>query len=272
MTIFIFWQRKRGCVTAIQTHIFHFVFVSVFNKFSCLTKFCLVKKKNQSATQLFTPIVFFIFLSSGKKFDLTKVLVPVEVKVVQPSAVGIPLKFNLQSVLFLRVNTTIKAEVHPKFFIPLPDHVTVNGTMNIRFVCECKTLWYVEQHMLWLDLGLRFLIIILNVEPTARNFQLMLSLDSDSEHFFPNRKRYYFWSDLCVAVCCVLLKMLSVLSVLLLFVCLFICFSCVFRKFVFRVVFKISSLKILLQISPRIPDQSHSSQQPSKSHLCCFLL
>ena len=84
--------------------------------------------------------LFFLFLSSGKKFDLTKVLVPVEVKVVQPSAVGIPLKFNLQSVLFLRVNTTIKAEVHPKFFIPLPDHVTVNGTMNIRFVCEYKTV------------------------------------------------------------------------------------------------------------------------------------
>lgn len=74
------------------------------------------------------------FLPSGKKFNLTKAFVPVEVNLVQPSVVGIPLKFVLQSVLFLRINTTVKAEVKPKFFIPLPEQVTVNGKINIRFV------------------------------------------------------------------------------------------------------------------------------------------
>ena len=76
---------------------------------------------------------------------MTKVFVPVEVKVVQPSVVGIPLKFILQSVLLLRVNTTVKAEVTPRFFIPLPDQVTVNGKINIRFVCV--------DHLLYMELG-----------------------------------------------------------------------------------------------------------------------
>ena len=78
--------------------------------------------------------VFVVDFSSGKNWNLTKVFVPVEVKFHQPSGVGLPLKFSLESVLFLRVNTTVKAEVQPKFFIPLPDQVTVNGKMNIRFV------------------------------------------------------------------------------------------------------------------------------------------
>ena len=78
--------------------------------------------------------VFVVDFSSGKNWNLTKVFVPVEVKFHQPSYVGLPLKFSLESVLFLRVNTTVKAEVQPKFFIPLPDQVTVNGKMNIRFV------------------------------------------------------------------------------------------------------------------------------------------
>lgn len=64
---------------------------------------------------------------------MTKVFVPVEVKFYHPSCVGLPLKFALESVLFLSVNTTVKAEVQPKFFIPLPDQVTVSGKMNIRY-------------------------------------------------------------------------------------------------------------------------------------------
>lgn len=64
---------------------------------------------------------------------MTKVFLPVEVKFYQLSCVGLPLKFSLESVLFLRMNTTVKAEVQPKFFIPLPDQVTVSGKMNIRY-------------------------------------------------------------------------------------------------------------------------------------------
>ena len=57
-------------------------------------------------------------------------------KFYQPSCVGLPLKFSLESVLFLRVDTTVKAEVQPKFFIPLPDQVTVSGKVNIRYDLE----------------------------------------------------------------------------------------------------------------------------------------
>lgn len=70
-------------------------------------------------------------LKKGKNWNMTKVFVPVEVKFYQPSCVGLPLKFSLESVLFLRVNTTVKAEVQPKFFIPLPDQVTVSGKINV---------------------------------------------------------------------------------------------------------------------------------------------
>ncbi|KAL9951822.1 hypothetical protein ACROYT_G044557 [Oculina patagonica] len=70
-------------------------------------------------------------LKKGKNWNMTKVFIPVELKFYQPSCVGLPLKFALESVLHLRVNTTIKAEVQPKFFIPLPDQVTVSGKMNI---------------------------------------------------------------------------------------------------------------------------------------------
>ena len=84
--------------------------------------------------------VFVVEFSSGKNWNLTKVFLPVEVKFYQPSCVGLPLKFSLESVLFLRVNTTVKAEVQPKFFIPLPDQVTVSGKMNIRYDLE----WQME--------------------------------------------------------------------------------------------------------------------------------
>lgn len=77
--------------------------------------------------------VFFVEFSTGKNWNLTKVFVPVEVKFYQPSCVGLPVKFSLESVLYLRVNTTVKAEVQPKFFIPLPEQVTVSGKLNIRY-------------------------------------------------------------------------------------------------------------------------------------------
>ena len=67
-------------------------------------------------------------------------MIPVEIKVVQPSCMGIPLKFTLQSVLFIRLNTTIKAEVEPKFFFPLPDQLTLNGKINVRW--ESKYIEY----------------------------------------------------------------------------------------------------------------------------------
>ncbi|CAH3178702.1 unnamed protein product, partial [Porites lobata] len=73
-------------------------------------------------------------LKKGKKMNLTKVMIPVEIKVVQPSCMGIPLKFTLQSVLFIRLNTTIKAEVEPKFFFPLPDQLTLNGKINVSIL------------------------------------------------------------------------------------------------------------------------------------------
>ena len=69
---------------------------------------------------------------------MTKVFIPFEVRFYQPSCVGLPLKFILESVLYLRVNTTIKAEVEPKFFIPLPDQVTLSGRMNIRYGFEVQ--------------------------------------------------------------------------------------------------------------------------------------
>lgn len=77
--------------------------------------------------------VFVVEFSTGKNWNLTKVFVPVEVKFYQPSCVGLPVKFSLESVLYLRVNTTVKAEVQPKFFIPLPEQVTVSGKLNIRY-------------------------------------------------------------------------------------------------------------------------------------------
>ena len=77
--------------------------------------------------------VFVVQFSTGKNWNLTKVFVPVEVKFYQPSCVGLPVKFSLESVLYLRVNTTVKAEVQPKFFIPLPEQVTVSGKLNIRY-------------------------------------------------------------------------------------------------------------------------------------------
>ena len=84
--------------------------------------------------------IFVLEFSTGKNWNLTKVFLPVEVKFYQPSCVGLPLKFSLESVLFLRVNTTVKAEVQPKFFIPLPDQVTVSGKVNIRYDLE----WQIE--------------------------------------------------------------------------------------------------------------------------------
>lgn len=70
-------------------------------------------------------------LKKGKNWNITKVLRPIEVKIRQPSCVGLPLDFSVDSVLFLRLNTTVKAEVHPRFFIPLPDQVTLSGKLNI---------------------------------------------------------------------------------------------------------------------------------------------
>ena len=68
-----------------------------------------------------------------------------------------------------------------------------------------------------------------NVEPTARNFQLILSLDSDLNTSFKKVNDIIFDRICMFAVCCVLLRMSSVLSVLLLLLLFahlfFLCFS-----------------------------------------------
>lgn len=77
-------------------------------------------------------LIFFYFFK-GKRWNISKILRPIEVKIRQPSCAGLPLDFSVDSVLFLRLNTTVKAEVQPRFFIPLPDQVTLSGKLNIRY-------------------------------------------------------------------------------------------------------------------------------------------
>ena len=76
---------------------------------------------------------FFFNFFKGKRWNISKILRPIEVKIRQPSCAGLPLDFSVDSVLFLRLNTTVKAEVQPRFFIPLPDQVTLSGKLNIRY-------------------------------------------------------------------------------------------------------------------------------------------
>ncbi|CAH3156874.1 unnamed protein product [Pocillopora meandrina] len=77
-------------------------------------------------------------LKKGKKWNMSKILRPIEVKIRQPSCAGLPLDFSVDSVLFLRLNTTVKAEVQPRFFIPLPDQVTLSGKLNVSVL---HSLW-----------------------------------------------------------------------------------------------------------------------------------
>ncbi|XP_074612059.1 vitellogenin-2-like isoform X3 [Acropora palmata] len=68
----------------------------------------------------------------GKVFNVTKVFLPLDVTFAQPSAAGIPLKFMLQSVLFMHINSNVKTAVETKLLVPFQASLT--GKLNSRVV------------------------------------------------------------------------------------------------------------------------------------------
>ena len=81
----------------------------------------------------------FHLILIGKVFKVTKVFLPLDVTFAQPSTAGIPLKFTLQSVLFMQVNSTVKTAMETKFFVPFQASLT--GKLNSRFVNESSALF-----------------------------------------------------------------------------------------------------------------------------------
>lgn len=85
--------------------------------------------------------VFHLILI-GKVFNVTKVFLPLDATFAQPSAAGIPLKFTLQSVLFMHVNSNVKTAVGTKFLVPFQASLT--GKLNSRFVNESSAVFYLQ--------------------------------------------------------------------------------------------------------------------------------
>lgn len=85
--------------------------------------------------------VFHLILI-GKVFNVTKVFLPLDATFAQPSAAGIPLKFMLQSVLFMHVNSNVKTAVGTKFLVPFQASLT--GKLNSRFVNESSAVFYLQ--------------------------------------------------------------------------------------------------------------------------------
>ena len=85
--------------------------------------------------------VFHLILI-GKVFNVTKVFLPLDVTFAQPSAAGIPLKFMLQSVLFMHINSNVKTAVETKFLVPFQASLT--GKLNSRFVNESSAVFYLQ--------------------------------------------------------------------------------------------------------------------------------
>ena len=86
--------------------------------------------------------VFHLILI-GKVFNVTKVFLPLDATFEQPSAAGIPLKFMLQSVLFMHVNSNVKTAMETKFFL-FPFQASLTGKLNSRFVNESSAVFYLQ--------------------------------------------------------------------------------------------------------------------------------
>lgn len=84
----------------------------------------------------------FHLILIGKVFNVTKVFLPLDATFAQPSAAGIPLKFMLQSVLFMHVNSNVKTAVGTKFLVPFQASLT--GKLNSRFVNESSAVFYLQ--------------------------------------------------------------------------------------------------------------------------------
>lgn len=85
----------------------------------------------------------FHLILIGKVFNVTKVFLPLDATFAQPSAAGIPLKFMLQSVLFMHINSNVKTAVETKLFL-FPFQASLTGKLNSRFVNESSAVFYLQ--------------------------------------------------------------------------------------------------------------------------------